>query len=210
MLNTIKTAIAALVMITGPAFAQIVELEVDRFWSDLGVTTVQAVYSSQQDFVTVIYEGPVTIEAVETVEFYYTEARQNGYSDLNLRITSNGGEVFGGGYLAELNIYYDVDVHVPDYCYSACANAFIAGNDRIIGTDAVVGFHATWYEDEVGRAHCIGHNDEEYELFAEIYANSFNPNWDLDDAEIIWDIQMNYCNPDGFLKFYKDSWITRK
>lgn len=59
-----------------------------------------------------------------------------------LVITSPGGDVMVGLDLGEWVHANGLDVRVPEYCLSSCANyVFTAGSRKIVASDAVVGFH---------------------------------------------------------------------
>jgi len=59
-----------------------------------------------------------------------------------LVITSPGGDVMVGLELGEWVHAKGLEVRVPEYCLSSCANyVFTAGSRKIVASDAVVGFH---------------------------------------------------------------------
>ena len=58
-----------------------------------------------------------------------------------LELESPGGSVSEGLALAELVEKYSLDTAVKTYCASACTMIFVAGRERILNTDAELGFH---------------------------------------------------------------------
>jgi len=58
-----------------------------------------------------------------------------------LILNSDGGLIVESRGLANTINEHRLNTHVSQYCYSACALAFIAGNQRSIAKDAQLGFH---------------------------------------------------------------------
>ena len=59
-----------------------------------------------------------------------------------LILNSNGGRVFEARGIANQILDHQLNTVVVDVCRSACTIAFIAGNKRIIGGSAKLGFHS--------------------------------------------------------------------
>lgn len=106
-------------------------------------------------FSTCAYADEATQVGLENGELVYTgelvdDANQRLfalYDSLDtkpsvLRIKSVGGVVDRGMDLAYWVHEHKLDVKVPDYCLSSCANyVFPAGRRKIVGNSAMVGFH---------------------------------------------------------------------
>jgi hypothetical protein len=58
-----------------------------------------------------------------------------------IALESPGGIVFAGRTIGKIIEEKQLDTHVENYCYSVCTLVFAAGKQRVIGADAVVGFH---------------------------------------------------------------------
>jgi len=57
-------------------------------------------------------------------------------------ITSNGGDIVAGMELGRWVFESDLDVYVPDYCMSSCANyVFVAGASKILARGASLMWH---------------------------------------------------------------------
>ncbi len=72
-----------------------------------------------------------------------------------LVITSGGGNVDLGMDLAEIVRKNHLDVEVPKFCFSSCANyVFMAGDVKLLGKDAILGWHgdaasAKWSDEDI-------------------------------------------------------------
>lgn len=81
-----------------------------------------------------------------------------------LEITSGGGQVVLGLDLADFILAKQLDVSVPQFCFSSCANyIFVAGKTKYLGEKAVIGWHgnansARWRDADIDRevAHLTG------------------------------------------------------
>jgi hypothetical protein len=92
------------------------------------------------DAKTAYYTGP--IDAVQNQEFF---GRVSGRVVNRLIITSAGGEVEAGIALGLWIHDGGIDVEVPEYCLSSCANyVFPAGSRKIIHPGAVVAWHGNY------------------------------------------------------------------
>jgi len=58
-----------------------------------------------------------------------------------ISLRSTGGTTFIGRDMAKIIEKYGLDTYVSDYCHSACTDAFLGGNNRIITQTAKMGFH---------------------------------------------------------------------
>lgn len=89
---------------------------------------------------TVHYTGPIS--AGQNQRFF--EAVQ-GKAVRQLIITSGGGEVEAGIALGLWVFDHRLDIEVPEYCLSSCANyVFPAGRHKTIGDGAVVAWHGNY------------------------------------------------------------------
>jgi len=87
----------------------------------------------------ILYHGGLTEEANEMVFDLY---RRQSTKPTTLTVTSTGGPVHVGLELGEWVYSHRLDVKVYDLCFSSCANyVFPAGRKKLLGKDAVVGFH---------------------------------------------------------------------
>jgi hypothetical protein len=83
-----------------------------------------------------------------------------------LIITSGGGEVEAGIALGLWVYDHSLDIEVPEYCLSSCANyVFPAGRNKSIGAGAIVAWHGNynhlkqtglWHDDIAGRMERYG------------------------------------------------------
>lgn len=113
------------------------------------------------DAETVRYTGPISIE--QNQEFF---GRVSGKTVSRLLITSTGGDVEAGIALGQWVFENGIDVEVPEYCLSSCANyVFPAGKHKIIHTGAIVAWHGNythlvhtglWQDDIAGRMQRTG------------------------------------------------------
>jgi hypothetical protein len=86
------------------------------------------------------YTGPISAE--QNQRFFETV---QGKSIRRLVITSSGGEVEAGIALGLWVFDRRLDIEVPEYCLSSCANyVFPAGHHKSIGTGAVVAWHGNY------------------------------------------------------------------
>lgn len=86
------------------------------------------------------YEGPISEE--RNRQFFETVA---GRTLQRLSISSSGGEVAAAIVLGEWVFAQHLDVEVPDYCLSSCANyVFPAGRQKRIHAGAVVAWHGNY------------------------------------------------------------------
>ncbi|MEX5747671.1 hypothetical protein [Massilia sp. X63] len=85
------------------------------------------------------YDGVLEQDANERLFALYDSL---GEKPSRLVITSVGGDVEVGLDLGEWASAKGLDVRVPAYCLSSCANyVFTAGARKIVAHDAIVGFH---------------------------------------------------------------------
>jgi len=104
----------------------------------------------------VYYSGPISAE----LNNRFFEAVQ-GKAVQRLIITSSGGEVEAGIALGQWVFDHSINIEVPEYCMSSCANyVFPAGHHKIIGAGAIVAWHGNynhlkqtglWQDDIAGR-----------------------------------------------------------
>lgn len=60
----------------------------------------------------------------------------------SITVTSGGGNINAGMDLAELIFNNQLDIIIPTFCFSSCANYLIpAANKKTFGTNAVIGWH---------------------------------------------------------------------
>lgn len=87
----------------------------------------------------IIYNGSLTAEANAKVLALYEAAT---VKPLTLSIRSPGGPIDVGLALGEWVHQQGMNVRVDEFCFSSCANyIFTAGAKKILGKDAVIGFH---------------------------------------------------------------------
>ncbi len=58
-----------------------------------------------------------------------------------ISLESPGGIVFAGRTIGKIIEEKQLNTHVENYCYSVCTLVFAAGKQRVIDTDAEIGFH---------------------------------------------------------------------
>jgi hypothetical protein len=102
------------------------------------------------------YSGPISAELNQ--QFFATV---KGKTIKRLIITSSGGEVEAGIALGLWVFGHGLDIDVPEYCLSSCANyVFPAGQKKSIGAGAIVAWHGNynhlqqtglWKDDIAGR-----------------------------------------------------------
>lgn len=86
------------------------------------------------------YSGPISAELNQR----FFEATQ-GKAVKRLIITSGGGEVEAGIALGLWISGHGLNIEVPEYCLSSCANyVFPAGHHKSIGAGAVVAWHGNY------------------------------------------------------------------
>ena len=86
------------------------------------------------------YEGPISSE--KNRQFFQ---QADGVTIQRLVITSTGGEVEAGIDLGYWVHQHQVDVEVPEYCLSSCANyVFTSGKHKYIREGAVVAWHGNY------------------------------------------------------------------
>lgn len=94
------------------------------------------------------YRGEMDNDAIARVAALIKAA---GGTVTRLVIDSGGGEINGGMDLAELVLAHQLDVEVERLCASSCANyVFPAGNTKHIQEGAVVVWHGSAIQEEVG------------------------------------------------------------
>ncbi|MGB5473448.1 MAG: hypothetical protein WBQ78_08215 [Gammaproteobacteria bacterium] len=113
---------------------------------------------------TVYYTGPIA--AIQNQELF---GLVSGRAVNRLMITSAGGEVEAGIALGLWIHESGIDVEVPEYCLSSCANyVFPAGKHKTIHPGAVVAWHGNynhlvrtglWQDDIAGRMERLGEDD---------------------------------------------------
>ena len=102
------------------------------------------------------YVGPISAELNQ--RFFETV---QGKVVKRLVITSGGGEVAAGIALGLWVFDHKLNIEIPEYCLSSCANyVFPAGNDKSIGAGGIVAWHGNynhlrqtglWQDDIAGR-----------------------------------------------------------
>lgn len=114
------------------------------------VTTVLADVKLAGD--TLIYQGQITQENNRQAYALFDSAEVKPNS---LTITSGGGNVDLGMDLAEFVLAKKMNVRVPTFCFSSCANyVFVAGQRKWLGDKAVLGWHgnaasAKWLDADI-------------------------------------------------------------
>lgn len=86
-----------------------------------------------------VYRGQITqANNQQLVELYESAS----HKPTLLEITSGGGQVVLGLDLADFILEKQLDVSVPTFCFSSCANyVFVSGKNKYLGEKAVLGWH---------------------------------------------------------------------
>ncbi|HLT91480.1 MAG TPA: hypothetical protein VKZ85_11090 [Woeseiaceae bacterium] len=91
------------------------------------------------DGTTLVYRGPLHRQGVAALRQAAAGAPETPRA---LVITSTGGDVEAGMELGTWVFEHRLDVHVPEYCISSCANyVFTAGRNKVLGPSALVIWH---------------------------------------------------------------------
>lgn len=91
------------------------------------------------DGATLTYRGPLHKEGVAELLDAAAAARE---PPRTLVITSTGGDIEAGMQLGNWIFDRELDVHIPEYCISSCANyVFTAGKHKVLGPTALVIWH---------------------------------------------------------------------
>ena len=86
-----------------------------------------------------IYESDISFEANEIAFNLYENAANK---PVLFQITSLGGGINAGLQLGEWIVENNLDVSVPEYCVSSCANyVFLAGKTKMLGKHAYLIWH---------------------------------------------------------------------
>ena len=111
------------------------------------------------------YRGPISAE--QNRQFFAAVA---GRPLRRLSITSGGGDVAAAIALAEWVFASSLDVEVPEYCLSSCANyVFPAARHKLIRAGAVVAWHGNyrhlqqtglWRDDVASRMQRLGEDEQ--------------------------------------------------
>jgi hypothetical protein len=89
---------------------------------------------------TAYYAGPISAEQNQQL----FEAAK-GKTVKRFIITSGGGDVEAGIALGSWVFDHNLDIEVPEYCLSSCANyIFPAGHHKAIGSGAIVAWHGNY------------------------------------------------------------------
>jgi hypothetical protein len=98
------------------------------------------------------YRGQISAEDNKKLMRLYQQAKSK---PKRLVIQSGGGNIDLGMDLADFVIQQKLDVEVPDFCFSSCANyVFVAGKTKWLGENAVLGWHgnaasARWLDEDI-------------------------------------------------------------
>ena len=71
----------------------------------------------------------------------------------NVVLESEGGDLYAGLEIGRMFIDFAVDTKVTVFCESACAYAFLGGQNRILGRGGRLGFHRSWWAPENMRSY---------------------------------------------------------
>jgi hypothetical protein len=128
----------ALLPVTFPSRICVIALAIAGC-STTSPTTFSRVSSVSIDGGSLVYRGPISYAANARL-FELHEGSDSPISELV--ITSTGGDVAAG---IELGLWVNengLDVAVPEYCISSCANyVFTAGRRKVLGSTAAVVWH---------------------------------------------------------------------
>ncbi|RVT44230.1 hypothetical protein EMM73_17080 [Rheinheimera sediminis] len=100
----------------------------------------------------VYYKGQISAEDNKKLMQLYQQAKSK---PTRLVIQSGGGNIDLGMDLADFVIQQQLDVEVPEFCFSSCANyVFVAGKSKWLGENAVLGWHgnaasARWLDEDI-------------------------------------------------------------
>lgn len=86
-----------------------------------------------------VYEGNITFESNQLAQDLYDKAK---VKPTIVEITSLGGGINAGLALGEWIIANELDISIPQYCVSSCANyIFVAGKTKHLGKNAYLIWH---------------------------------------------------------------------
>lgn len=109
------------------------------FISSLSFIAAQAATQVWLEDNQIIYSGSLSVEANAEVFSLYEAAVKK---PTVLSIKSPGGPIDAGLDLGEWTHQQGLDVRVDEFCFSSCANyIFTAGVKKILGKNAIIGFH---------------------------------------------------------------------
>ncbi|MDP2535941.1 hypothetical protein [Alteromonas stellipolaris] len=100
----------------------------------------------------IIYTGEITSEQTQKAIALF-EQYQHKITEISM--TSGGGNINAGMELAEFILAHRLDVRIPSFCFSSCANyVFVAGKHKYIGDNAIIGWHgdaasARWRDSDI-------------------------------------------------------------
>lgn len=98
------------------------------------------------------YKGQISASNNKSLMTLYQQAQPK---PKRLVIQSGGGNIDLGMDLADFVLKQQLDVEVPDFCFSSCANyVFVAGKTKWLGEKAVLGWHgnaasARWLDQDI-------------------------------------------------------------
>lgn len=94
---------------------------------------------------TIVFEGDIDLN---TYRDFLSVVRGKEDQITTIRINSPGGFTDQGILIGEWIFEHGIDVIVDEACFSSCANyIFTAGKNKIIGKDAIVGWHGSDQQD---------------------------------------------------------------
>ncbi len=98
----------------------------------------------------IAYDGPLSEEGGRQLLDLMA-----AHPDVGLKINSGGGSITVGMDIAQWILVRGLAVYVDQYCYSSCANyIFIAGRQRRLSPDAVIGWHGGTRQWQSAEAMC--------------------------------------------------------
>ena len=122
----------ALAMLASP-FAVLAQLQI--LLSGIMTPTYQVEISDDRN--TLFISGEINLGISDDMKKLLKQHR----GVTRVQLSSIGGDLDESYRLQEIIQQHRLDTYVEDYCYSACTLVFIAGRDRVISSDAVLGFH---------------------------------------------------------------------
>ena len=95
---------------------------------------------------TIIFDGDIE---EETYRHFLLAVDDKEDQITAIRINSGGGITDQGMWIGKWIFDHELDVIVDELCFSSCANyIFTAGKNKIIGNDAIVGWHGSEQQDQ--------------------------------------------------------------
>ena len=102
-----------------------------------GILTPTYQVDVSDDRKTLLISGEINLGISDDIEQLLEQHR----GVTRVQLSSIGGDLDESYRVQDIIQLHRLDTYVEDYCYSACTLVFIAGRNRVISSDAVLGFH---------------------------------------------------------------------